>query len=46
MSVIAVVHDFNPSPREDYKVEGDSSQTPSQSEITGGWIAIFALRLR
>ena len=35
-----VVYDFNSSPREDYKIGGDSSQSQSHSEIPGGRIAI------
>ena len=37
------MHAFNPSPRGEYKMGGDSSQTQSHSEILGGRIAISDL---
>ena len=39
-SQAVVVHAFNPRPREEYKIGGDSSLTQSHSEIPGGRIAI------
>ena len=40
MPLILVVHALNLSPREDYKMGGDSSQIQSPSEIPGGQITI------
>ena len=39
-ALVPVVHAFQPSPREEYKTGGDSSQTQSHSEIPGDKIAI------
>ena len=36
-----VMHSFNPSPKEEYKTRGDSSQTRSHSEIPRDRIAIL-----
>ena len=36
-----VMHAFNPSPREEYKMGGDGSQTQSHSETPEGRITIL-----
>ena len=46
MSLIPVVHTFNLSSREDDKTGGQRSQAQSHSELSGGKIVIFRLRLR
>ena len=46
MTLILVVHTFDPTPREEYKMGQDNAQTQFHSEIPGDRVSIFGLRLR